>query len=381
MRWLYPDPNDHEEAAARRAIMSRIEKWWQAFTEAADKLPQMDDPDRAAFMKQELGAVDQRLTDWEIDTATKPHRLMLSPCSDPSLRVLIEQIVNAAPEVDGWEIYPGLLPREPEVALREVEFLASSDAHEVLFAARMNEMRRIDLLVRFSDFRDVDFARSQARRAVLQLLGDAVMQRWVGAVEVTTQRDEQRDWKPLAELSLAVAAKIAEVDSELPGVPLWQMTDKLRWSLWRLSPPDMPDYPRQQDLLMGNSALDAMSACAQLDAPFDSRRYSKAGETFLYLKFDGDGRKVAERMSERKRLEQAVNHALVHAKLGCVVGAGTGKRYSYLDIAVVEPAGALPVICELARAGGVSERSWVLFHDLHLRAEWRGVYPVTPPPP
>ena len=35
MRWLYPDPNDKEENAARSAVVSRIERWWQAFAERA----------------------------------------------------------------------------------------------------------------------------------------------------------------------------------------------------------------------------------------------------------------------------------------------------------------------------------------------------------
>jgi hypothetical protein len=132
---------------------------------------------------------------------------------------------------------------------------------------------------------------------------------------------------------------------------------------------------------MGSSALDSMSACAQLGRSFDSRRYSRVGETFCFLKFDGEGRKIASRMDERKEVEKSVGKALVDAELGCVVGTGTGKKYSYLDLALTDVAASLPIIRERMRDCGVATRSWLLFHDAHLSDEWVGIHEGTPPPP
>ena len=83
-----------------------------------------------------------------------------------------------------------------------------------------------------------------------------------------------------------------------------KMPDELQWSLWRLSPPNKDEYPRQQDLIMGSSALDKMSACAQLVDQEVKRTLDEAYER---------ARSVLER--ERALLE-AIATALLEIKKG-----------------------------------------------------------------
>ncbi|MBX3475016.1 MAG: hypothetical protein KF754_11585 [Planctomycetes bacterium] len=384
MRWLYADSNDHEENAARRAVLSRIEKWWSAFAAQADTIhaylhgaAEFDLPE---FMTAELEAVETRLG-WEFGTAGGGlARLVISVDGHLSLRPMVDAMIARAPHLEGWEFLNAHPADSIESARSAVEAETSQALGRASVRASVRSMNRVDLQFWLPDAGD-SVARTQAVIAAERLLGEDALARWVGAIETVESQSQGGEWLPLNELQRAVFTEVAGVNARLPDRPLVSMVKDLRWSLWRLSPPEQPDYPREQDLIMGSSALDEMSACAQLGAPFDSRRYSKVGETFCFLKFDGEGRKVAPRMEERKKVETAVGYALMEQQIGCVVGAGTGKRYCYLDVALTDVPAAIDRIREQMRAAGVSPRSWLLFHDAHLADEWVGIYDDTPPPP
>lgn len=379
VRWIYTDDRDTEETAARRAVVSRIELFWQAFAANAPRFDD-DDFDVAEFMRDHVDAVDPRL-DWEIGPGRNggKHRLVITPADNLALRPFCDAFLARAPQLDGWEFYHCRMPESADAARHAVEALTDHNLGRLKVAARVRAMNRVDLAFWLPDAPGDDVAMAQAELAAAHLLGEEAMGRWIGTIE--THTDEPRDGVALEELTGRVYNEVAGIDAALPDRPLVQMVDKLQWSLWRLSPPVKDDYAGHEDLIMGSSALDEMSACAQLNAGFDSRRYSKVGETFCYLKFDGDGRKVAQRMDERKLLEPAVNRALVDAGLGCVVGAGTGKRYSYLDLALTDVRRASDLLVPLAARVGLSRRSWLLFHDTSLGHEWIGLYDDTPPPP
>jgi hypothetical protein len=64
-----------------------------------------------------------------------------------------------------------------------------------------------------------------------------------------------------------------------------------------------------------------------------------------------------------------------------VIGGGTGRRYSYVDMAVTDLNAAIPLICETLRAGKLTKRSWLLFQDADLQSEWIGIWDDSPRPP
>lgn len=384
MRWQHIDPKDTEENAARAAVLSRIEKWWGAFSAQADAihayLHGAEEFDVAEFMAEHLENVDPRLG-WEFSLGGGGRaRLVISCDGRLNLRPMVDAMIALAPRMDTWEFLHAHPADSYESALSAVEAETDHALGRAKVRAEVSSMNRVDLQFHLPDVDGHDLAKTQAVIAAERLLGEEALARWVGAIR-TVEADSDGQWLPLDELPRSVFAEVAGVDARLPDKPLVEMVKDLRWSLWRLSPPDQPDYPREQDLIMGSSALEEMSACAQLGAPFDSRRYSKVGETFCFLKFDGEGRKVAPRMEERKKVEAAVGNVLVANQLGCVVGAGTGKRYSYLDIALTDVQRSIPLIRHEMREAGVSNRSWLLFHDAHLADEWVGVWDDTPPPP
>ncbi|MCA8911067.1 MAG: hypothetical protein KDB82_05150 [Planctomycetes bacterium] len=385
MRWLYPDPNDKEENAARSAVVSRIERWWQAFAERADEIRDSfhDDSefDIPGFMRASIEQIDQRLG-WEFGPALNGDgdRLVITPEHNLALRPLADAIIARAPELPGWEFFHARPPEPPNVALAAVEAETDVELGKCEVCAETDDMNRVALKFYLPEAIDRELAGVQAAIAAEALLGEESFARWIGRIDVSS-REDGSGWGPLSDLHKLVFAQVEVIDDTLFKTPLVLNVDRLQWSLWRLSPPKKDEYPRQQDLIMGSSALDSMSACAQLGQSFDSRRYSRAGETFCFLKFDGEGRKIAQRMDERKVVEDSINEALVAAELGVVVGTGTGKKYSYLDLALTDLNKAIPEIVKQMRAAKVANRSWLLFHDAHLADEWIGIHEDTPPPP
>ena len=72
---------------------------------------------------------------------------------------------------------------------------------------------------------------------------------------------------------------------------------------------------------------------------------------------------------------------LIPARAGCVIGGGTGLRYSYIDLALADVDAAIPLITRRLRAGKIPRRTWLLFFDAPLAHEWIGIYGDTPVPP
>jgi hypothetical protein len=385
MRWIYPDPDDREENAARRAVVSRIERWWEAFAEHAAEIKRsfIDDSDFdiPEFMRASIEQIDQRLG-WEFGPAVdgEGDRLVITPEHNLALRPLADAIIRMAPELQGWEFHHARPPEPPNLARAAVEAETENELGRCSVQTAIDEMNRVGLKFVLPDAFDRELAALQAAIAAEALLGEEMFARWTGRIEVIGA-EEGPGWAPLDELRKSVFTRVSEIDATLRDTPLVRNVDRLEWNLWRLSPPQKDEYPRQQDLIMGSSALVSMSACAQLGQGFDSRRYSRVGETFCFVKFDGEGRKIAARMDERKTVETAVNEALVAEGLGVVVGTGTGKKYSYLDLALTDAGKSIPVIRDKMRAARVANRSWLLFHDAHLSDEWVGIYQDTPPPP
>jgi hypothetical protein len=115
--------------------------------------------------------------------------------------------------------------------------------------------------------------------------------------------------------------------------------------------------------------------------PFYSDRFSRCKETFAYVKIDGSNGLGGSRVSDRAGIEDALDTELASDKLGIHIGGGTGLMYSYIDLALTDLDRGVERARKVLRKLKVPERSWVLFFDADLAAEWVGVYPETPPPP
>ncbi|HEY2252163.1 MAG TPA: hypothetical protein VGH74_13915, partial [Planctomycetaceae bacterium] len=115
-------------------------------------------------------------------------------------------------------------------------------------------------------------------------------------------------------------------------------------------------------------------------ATFDSARFSRCGETFCYLKIDGSEGLDGSVFSDRGEIEDAINAVLRPAKLGSSIGGGTGRRYSYVELALVDVDRAWQEMRLVLQEGHLTPRTWLLFHDDERQYDWQGLYDDSPEP-
>lgn len=408
MRWLYFDPGNSQEAAEHAAVIHQIDAWWNAF---AAKTGDLDDLfatrsqwDLAAWMHEHLNPINPHLM-WEFGPAVtgEGHRLVITPESQRHLRPMVDTLLERAPKIAGWEFYPYRLAEDVDMAVQTVAGRTGGDLSGTLVTATIGELNRINLTYHSAETSgpDDEQAMNNAFVATETLLGEEVLDKWVGAITVEPLGKLTRVGKligrsrragpallPLERLKPTVDALIASTQDQLPGVPFYALHPEFnapetepRWVTFKLTPTPADDYPDREDLFVAITANERLWRALHQDALFCSGRFSRCGERFCYLKIDGAEELGEDGFTDRSNIEEAINAVLVPARAGCVIGGGTGLRYSYLDLALADVDAAIPLIKSRLRAGKIPRRSWLLFFDAPLAREWIGMYDETPPPP
>jgi hypothetical protein len=408
MRWLYFDSSNRREAAAHAAVVRKIDRWWSAFAAKTGDLDdlfasrsQWDLPD---WMHQHLNAISPHLM-WEYGPAVtgEGHRLVITPESERHLRPMVQTVLERAPNLAGWEFYAYRLPEDVEEASRMVAARTRGDLSGTLATAMIGEHNRNNLCYHSPDTKGPDDPQAfeNAFVATETLLGEEALDKWVGAITVESLREpagiskllgRKRRAGPgllaLDRLKPTVDALVAAMQDRLPDVPLYALHSDddspdsgNRWAVFELKPARQDDYPHRDDLLVAVTGNVHVWRGFHEDNSFYSERFSRHGESFCYLKIDGSEGLDGDGFSDRGSIEDAVNEVLIPARAGCVIGGGTGLRYSYIDLALADVAAAIPLITKRLRAGKIPRRAWLLFFDAPLAHEWIGAYGDTPAPP
>lgn len=366
----------------------KIDAWWTEFAARENdidkyfsKSVEMDIP---AWMNKHLGAVDDRLM-WEFGPAVhkKGHRLVITPEVNRYLRPLVTEMLNRAPKLERWEFYPYRLPEGYDEAEQMVKARSRGSIANVSFVATISKLNKIDLV-----FYSPNYSSENDRQgfhdvfvAIETMLGEEVLDKWVGGIEVAPLKKDVADLKSVKQLKTEVDEKIAEVRSKLPDVPYFKLSEKSQWTLYKLDPKHADDFPGQGDMFVGSTMIVPMWQNSHRNTSFDSIRFSKCGETFCYIKLDGASKSNLDQFKDRSEIEDAINPALRTADVGCIVGAGTGLRYSYIDLALTDVDRAAEVVKNVLRGGNIGKRGWILFFDTDREAEWIGIWDDSPPPP
>jgi hypothetical protein len=387
MRWKFPDPSDAAEERERKATIRKINKWWKDF---ATKLADL----QAFFSRKKkwdvVGWVDSHLKGicpglgWEFGpAATGGDYLAISAEGTHHLRPLVDAIVSRAPQLEGWTVCCGRPPGTMEWALQAVKSRGGGDLSKTRVRASMGELHRLDLRFQAPTYvRDDDD--QQGRHDVFlfieALLGEEVLDTWVGVVAVgPVESKAKKQMLPLERLQETSTSLIGSVIEQLPERPCFEWIGEATSTVWNLEPTPDNDYAGQDDLLVGSSKVPDIWTAVHDGRSFASVRYSRCGETFCYVKLDGT--EPGAEALVRDEIEEALDAALIPAKVGCTIGAGTGLRYSYIDLALTDVSAAIPLIRRVLRKCKVGKRSWLLFFDRDLEEEWVGIWARTPAPP
>jgi hypothetical protein len=382
-RWRFAAEGYPAETDERARVRDAIGAWWVEF---GRKTPDLEaqftgkaEWDLPAWVNHHLGAIAPGLM-WEFGPGVLTrHRLVITPESQRHLRPLVDEILRLAPRIPDWEFYPYRLAESYEMALATVEARTGGDLSRCLFVAQPGAGNLVDLTFFLPSFTDEDTDRGPLFVACETLLGEETLDTWIGQISV-----KKRGWlsrgQPLEALREGVEAAIRQIRSTLPDRPCFETSVDADWSLFELKPDALDDCPGQADMYVGGTMLPEMWKSVHGGAPFSSARFSRHGETFCYVKIDGSEGLEGTRFADRSEVEDALDEALVPERLGCHVGGGTGRRYSYVDLALTDLERGCEVVRRVLREGNITRRCWIQFFDDVWSHEWIGIHEDAPPP-
>ncbi|MCI0360514.1 MAG: hypothetical protein L0211_18710 [Planctomycetaceae bacterium] len=390
MRWLFADPANSLEMAHRNQVFGAIDAWWRAFqgktTDLSALFHRKSDWDLVRWMHDYLGAVDPRLM-WEYGPARSQdgHRLVITPESHRWLRPVLRSLLERAPKIAGWEFYPNRLPEDVPHTIMTVEARVGTNITGAVVAASLAPARKIDLWFDFPQQKfDEQMARSAAFVASETLMGEYVLDTWIGAISLVSDSPEAKLRPlPMDRAQATVGALVRSIQEQLPLTRLADISiDEPRWSSVQIEPRgEADDYPARADMIYATVLDVEMFRNVQSGLIFTSACHSRCGELFCYIKIDASEVPGNQRVEFRGAIEDELNPALAAAKVGGCIGGGSGLRYSYIDLALTDLNGAVPIIRRVLAERRVPVRTWLLFFDDELSREWIGIHAATPEPP
>ncbi|HEY6560991.1 MAG TPA: hypothetical protein VI072_27135 [Polyangiaceae bacterium] len=383
-RWRTSD----EDIADKEDTERRIEEFWRGFSEVERSIravfTRAGNFDLAGWMQDALQGIDSELM-WEFGPAAKHdgHRLIVTPESRRDLRPLAEEIVRRAPSISGWEFYAYRLAEDIVTARATVQGRCGSPTDLSSVAVVPGADNQLDLVFRGPSGSPSDSGTTTHQAFVLAecLLGEEILDKWIGFIDAEPDGDPpERTEVSLEDLQDTVRAHIEAIRRGLPERPYSEMADPCKWTLLELKPQKAPDYAEQHDLFIARTPNVDLWRAAHA-ANFCDERFSRHGEVFCYLKLDGSQPLEHEKFADKAEIEDALDAALKPLQLGGTIGGGSGLRYSYIELALLDIDRAISKCRRSLAEGGVPLNSWLLFHNPDLEHQWVGIYDETPPPP
>ncbi|MBX3118522.1 MAG: hypothetical protein KF784_05620 [Fimbriimonadaceae bacterium] len=387
MRWRYPDPDDHAENARREAVIDRIDGWWKAFKEATPlilgRLQNQNEFDIPAFLHESLHAIDPNLM-WEFGPKTRGsgHRLVITCEHIHCLRPMVRDIIRRAPKMDGWEFLPCRVAESAEMAESIVYARTGRKSTCKGVDVRPSKHGQIDLEFYFPTIGYSErTAFEEAFVLTETLLGEEVLNIWIGQISARSALVGSGKLK-LAGLHPAVDSIIHRYCADLPQSPRWKNPgDGINYGMFDLGKHtrEQTDDVSRDDLV--TLTIDSQIGAAFLTGPlFYSVRHSRHGETFCFIQIDNSAQELPHSIATRSTMEDALDNALVPKGLGCVIGSGFGTKHLSIELALTNVPACLPIVRDVLSSFSVPKKTWLLFHDVELAAEWYGIWPDTPEP-
>lgn len=398
MRWVFCNPDNAAEMNAKQAVLERIDAWWNTFagkTEALyDFFHNKAGWDLPGWMHEHLRTINQNLM-WEYGPAvnSQGHRLIITPECEHYLRPMVTTILERAPSISGWEFYPYRLSSSLNEAKEAVLGATGIDISKWRCKASVGDGNVINLTYLTPSLikKDEDEKTGAGFMTTEWLIGEELLDKWIGSVEVkpishkgimTLFSKSDTDTAPhIDQINSTVKTLIDSVKAKLPNTPFYIYGEDATWSAIKLTPRELPDYPGRKDLFTATTGLIDMWKSAHCGMFFSSERFTKNREIFCYIKIEHSEEFDRMDLEKRDAVESSLNNSLNPAGLGGVCGGGTGTRYCYIDLALLDLKKGIPATVDVLRKAGVSRRSWIQFFDTELSHEWIGIYEDSPAPP
>lgn len=382
MHWRWPELGSDSEAKQREKILAKMDAFWSAFAGKTDDLDALFSRkkkwDLPLWMDTHLAPIAKGIM-WEFGPAVKRDgsRLCLTGEGNYALQPLLDAMLARAPQIPGWELYRGRLPEEGEMLVATLEGRSGEKMPAVRAAVTRGEHRCVDLAFEIQGMPKKK-AEDLVELIAESIVGERVLIRWIGDLSLATKAHQEL--LPLERVRAAVEREIAAIEAERAAEPFIDRVETAEWALYQSDPDEQDDYQDQDDIMVAPT-MDPELWVAARSSYFADERFSAHGEIFAYLKLDGRGGLEGSKFGDREEIEDAITGALSGDRLGAVIGGGTGRFYSYVELALLDVPRAVKAVREVLRDGRLTKRSWILFHDPALANERVGVYADSPPAP
>jgi hypothetical protein len=375
-----------EEAFAKERALERARVAWRCLQEGDDE--------RA---RQLMEQIDSRLA------FTVRHDALGVTCAElTALEAgawpLAELLLAQAPPAVGCALALGRMALPLVDALAEVKESHALELDGATPRAGFGRGHLLEVTLGIPGGSGSESEQNAAENLVRALLGDRVFETWIGAVHATPAPrrsslrvldiNAPRTTLQLHELFDTVAAAVLGVLQGLPeharaetnfaepsagkvgGVDQDPRAD---WTLLETEPLDDASGLRKNDLVLASTCTPELLRCYLDGSPCASRRFSRAGEIYVFVSYEDDARTMHARVARRAALEAALGEAV--AGVGAVTGVGFGVRTTYVDFALCDLETGLARLVAKLKAQGAPARTFIQFFDSELADEWLSIWP------
>ena len=316
--------------------------------------------------------------------------LAITPEAAVHKRPIVRYMLEQAPEITDWEFYEYRQPKPLDTISHFMGTDYNLDTTNLRFNASIDDtLHRINIVFYFSSQQDED--KFNALFTLTEhLLGEEYLDKWVGFIDYTDTKTKDFETKGqevynVSEMNTRVYSLVESIKSSVNG-SLCAGTKDMEMSFYKLKPIPREEYREREDAIVylfpsTKLGYKILSATHNNDVSFFSERFSSS-DIFIYLKMDGSGDDaVSDEFPDKSSIQNALESAFSENRLGCIIGGGSGLKYSYIELAISDLDKSVATIKNTLQKGGIAKRSWILFHDAYLSAEWIGIYDDSPEPP
>ncbi|HEY2250086.1 MAG TPA: hypothetical protein VGH74_03455, partial [Planctomycetaceae bacterium] len=237
----------------------QIANWWTEFVKQAPHIHALfhrqEEWDLLEWMQQHFSPIHPHLM-WEFGPARRGpgHRLVITPEARRELRPLVREVLRRAPHIEGWEFYQyRLAEKDIADAAATVKGRVGGDIEHLQVLVQAGDFNRVDLrFLGFPPEADTQHNNSVAFVASETLLGEEVLDRWIGVIDVEPQPAGDERPFAIADLQAKVQQLIEQIQDTLPERP-WHEIDienDVPWGTLEIDSEECEDCIRQEDLLV-----------------------------------------------------------------------------------------------------------------------------------
>lgn len=385
MRVRFGELSAHELLAKER-LCENARRAWQCVRGGDDA--------RAGELLQQLDARLELTV--RRDVGTRAPLAELSPI-ESSAWPLAELVLARAPADLDCTLSLGRMAVPLELALAEVRATHEVQLEGATLRAGFGRGHLLELTLGVPGGSGSENEQNAAENLARALLGDRVFETWIGAVHVTPaprggslrvlDPRAPRTTLKLSELFDTVAAATCGVLQGLPesprtGQPLASGAApngatpgdaREEWTLLETEPLSDTRGARKDDLILASTCTPELLRCYLDGSPCSSRRFSRAGEHFVFVSYEDDERTMQARVARRTAIEAAL--ASVVADVGAVTGVGFGVKTTYVDLALCNLETGLARLVSKLRDLDAPPRTFIQFFDSELADEWLSIWP------